>query len=61
MTNKQMKDVFDNFFGDTLAKADAVIAEAKKETKKVNLNQVNNLNKVYNDFFGDVMKRTEKF
>lgn len=63
MTNKQMKDVFDNFFGDTLAKADVVIVEAKakkKENKEVKINQVD-LNKVYNNFFVDIMKRTEKF
>lgn len=63
MTNKQMKDVFDNFFGDTLAKAEVAIVEAKakkKENKEVKINQVD-LNKVYNNFFGDIMKRTEKF
>lgn len=64
MNKHDMDKVFQGFFGDSIAKADAVITEArvkKEETKKVNLNQDLGLDKIYNDFFGDVMKRTEKF
>lgn len=64
MNKQDMNKVFQGFFGDTLTKADSVIAEARvkkeEETKKVNLNQ-DQLDRVYEDFFGDIMKRTEKF
>ena len=40
MSNKEMERIFEGFFGDALAKADAVIAEAKKkENKEVKINQ----------------------
>lgn len=62
MNKQDMNKVFQGFFGDTLTKADGVIAEAKKkENKEVKINQDLGLDKVYDDFFGDIMRRTSKF
>ena len=62
MTKQEMNKVFNGFFGESIAKADAIIAEAKvkKETKKERKVNVN-YKEVYNNFFGDVMKRTSQF
>ena len=56
--NKELNQVYENFFGETLKKVDAILE--KKEENKKNINYKKelenaNLNQTFNKWFGDLM------
>ena len=62
MTN--LNNIFEGFFGETLKKADEAIARAQREKEreitKVNVEKEKEyLDEVYNNFFGDIMKKVD--
>lgn len=61
MTNNY-NNIFDNFFGEVLRKADEAVAKARqpKEVVKVDVEKEKEyLDEVYNNFFGDIMKKVD--
>lgn len=54
--------IFEGFFGETLRKADEAVERARreKEVDKVDVKKEKEyLDEVYNNFFGDIMKKVD--